>query len=140
LPCISIIIEILTGKQFLTIISLMGKWFIFWAIGVRLLIAGIKQATNPAFTAAGIFHLKDPESEVVVRELGYANICLGLVGVVSVFIPHWRIVSACSGGLYMGIAGMNHIIKKPAGANEVVAMISDIFIALISVVWIILSR
>jgi hypothetical protein len=140
LPCISIIIEIQTGKQSLTIIDLIGKWFVFWSIGVRLLVAGIKQAINPAFTAAGIFHLKDPESEVVVRELGYANICLGLVGIVSLFIPHWRIVSACSGGLYMGIAGVNHIIKKPAGTNEVVAMVSDIFIALVAAAWVLLSR
>ena len=32
------------------LIFLTGKWFLFWAIGLRLLIAGFKQVIDPGFT------------------------------------------------------------------------------------------
>jgi hypothetical protein len=131
LPALCVLAELLADQLPAPTMYLIGKWFIFWGIGVRLFTAGLKQVINPAFTAASIFHLKEKESQVVVRELGYANICLGIIGIVSLFIPHWRIVAACSGGLFFGIAGANHLIKKPAGINELIAMVSDVFIALV---------
>mgnify|MGYP006989339736 CR=1 FL=1 len=45
--------------------------------------------------------------------------------------------AAFVGGLYFGIAGINHIIKKPAGLNEWIAMVSDIFIFLVMVAYLI---
>lgn len=65
---------------------LIGKYFIFWAIGVRLLIAGFKQSLQPGFTSAQIFNIRNSEESLsVVRELGFANICLGLAGILSLF-------------------------------------------------------
>jgi len=131
LPSISIIIEyVIIGKQ-VSLIELSGKWFIFWAIGLRLFIAGVRQAIKPSFTAETIFHITNKESFVIVKELGFANICLGSIGIISLFLPDWRIVSAFAGGLFMGIAGINHILKKPVGLNEWIAMSSDIFIAVV---------
>ena len=34
------------------LMPLVGKWFVFWAVGARLFIAGIRQVIQPAFTAA----------------------------------------------------------------------------------------
>jgi hypothetical protein len=34
-------------------------------------------------------------------------------------------------GLYFGLAGIQHILKKPDSANESIAMISDLFIFLL---------
>jgi hypothetical protein len=113
-----------------TLILLVGKWFVFWAIGVRLFAAGLRQVSRPLFTLQQIFHIQDPSGQVVVRELGFANICFGLVGMLALFIPAWRPAAAFAGGLYMGIAGVYHLIKKPATPNEVVAMVSDIYILL----------
>ena len=48
LPIASIYIEAVTvaGSDFLWLI---GKWFVFWAAGIRLLLAGIRQiAVSPA--------------------------------------------------------------------------------------------
>jgi hypothetical protein len=118
------------------IMSLIGKWFVFWAIGVRLFTAGLKQAINPSFTAQNIFHLTDKDSFILVRELGYANICIGCLGVISLFIPTWRMPAAFVGGLFLGIAGVNHIIKKPVSLNETIAMISDLFIAIVMAAYI----
>ena len=131
-PCISIITD---NRSDQSLILLGGKWFVFWAIGIRLFTAGLKQAIKPAFTAEEIFHIKEPASQIIVRELGFANICFGLAGIMSLFIPEWRTAAAFTGGLYLGIAGVYHIIKKPSTANEVIAMISDLFIFLVMAVY-----
>jgi hypothetical protein len=107
---------------------LVGKWFVFWAIGVRLLAAGIRQSTKPLFTLQQIFRIQNPEGRVIVKELGFANICFGLTGIIALFIADWRPAAAFAGGLYMGIAGFYHVIKKPSSPNEVLAMVSDIYI------------
>jgi hypothetical protein len=130
LPVISIIINY-HYHQDEPLMLVIGKWFTFWAIGLRLLLAGLRQTIKPAFTAKEIFNLEGAESFVIVRELGFANLCFGLIGSLSLFMPEWRSAAAFTGGLYMGIAGIYHIIKKPEGFNEIVAMVSDIFIFLV---------
>ena len=116
--------------------AVIGKWFVFWAIGIRLLVAGIRQTLNPAFTAKDIFEIEDEKSYPIVRELGFSNLCSGLAAVISLYVPAWRITAAFIGGLYMGIAGINHAIRKPTGGNELVAMISDLFILVVMTVYI----
>lgn len=112
--------------------EVLAKWFIFSAVGLRLLLAGIKQTSDPAFTAKQIFHIEGQESFPILRELGFANICFGLVGIVSMFMVEWRLVSAFGSGLYYGFAGLQHLIKRPAGVNEKFALWTDlvIFVAL----------
>ena len=113
---------------------LIGKWFVFWVVGVRLFIAGLRQVMKPAFIAQEIFHIKSEESFVVVRELGFANICMGLVGILSILNPVWCPLVAIGGGLYFGLAGILHVIKKPVSTNETIAMVSDLlFFALMLV-------
>lgn len=108
--------------------NLFGKWFIFSAVGLRLFVAGIQQAIKPDFTAKEIFHIHSPESLPIVRELGFANICFGLVGIVSLFKPEWRIVSVFASGIYYGFAALLHLIKKPVGINETFALWTDVLI------------
>jgi hypothetical protein len=136
-PVISIWID--SGYQNIFSIILIGKWFVFWAIGIRLFTAGLRQAAKPAFTAKDIFHIDSIESHIIIRELGFANICFGLLGILSLFVPEWRTAAAFTGGMYMGIAGVYHIIKKPASPNEVIAMVSDIFIFLVMAGYVFIS-
>jgi hypothetical protein len=128
LPVVSIIVERFGFTSTLSPWELAGKWFTFWGVGVRLATAGVRQAAKPGFTARDIFHLSSPDAEVIVRELGFANICMGLGAIVSGFAPSWRMSAAFIGGLYFGIAGMMHVIKKPVTPNEKLALISDLFI------------
>jgi len=118
--------------------ALAGKWFIFSAVGLRLFAAGIKQVKDPAFTAKQIFHIEAAEALPVVRELGFANLCFGLVGILTLWLPQWRIVSAFASGIYYGIAGLQHLVKKPAGANEAFALITDIIIFAVLLVYFVL--
>jgi len=135
LPLVCPAVEILLNKEVQFSFDLIGKWFIFSAVGLRLFLAGIKQTTDPAFTAKEIFHIHSPESFPIVRELGFANLCFGLVGIISLFMPQWRIVSAFGSGLYYGIAGLQHLFKKPAGANEMFALVTDIIIFIFLLVY-----
>ncbi|HLY71746.1 MAG TPA: DUF6790 family protein [Puia sp.] len=128
LPVICTMAETSFFKEKLFSFALFGKWFIVSAVGLRLFTAGVKQTTDPAFTAREIFNISDVESLTVIRELGFANVCFGLTGIISLFMPEWRIVSAFGSGLYYGIAGFQHLFKKRAGANQTFAMITDILI------------
>ena len=136
LPIISFSIESLINKNEVNILVPIGKWFIFYAAGLRLFIAGIRQITKPAFTAREIFHFTTDESFPVIKELGFANVCSGLVAIVSLFLPAWRIISAFSSGLYYGFAGFAHLTKKPAGANERFALITDLIIFILLMIYI----
>ncbi len=137
LPALSVLSEWLISKNSPDSLALIGKWFIFWAVGIRLLLAGLRQVFNPAFTAKDIFHIDHERSHAIVRELGFANICFGLIGVISLFLPAWRLVSAFGSGLYYGIAGVNHFVRKSPSANETVAMVSDIFIFLALAIYVV---
>jgi len=138
LPLASVIITIYRdGLPFSLLLA--GKWLIFWAIGVRLFIAGIRQATNPAFTAQRIFSISGSDSFPIIRELGFANICIGLLGILSLWFPSWCGAAALSGGLYFGLAGMLHLFKKIDSRNEVIALASDLYIFLIMLFYLLIS-
>ena len=129
-PVVSFVIEYLFYDAVLAF-ETFSKWFIFSAVGLRLFIAGIRQSTNPAFTAKAIFHIDSTDSFPIVRELGFANICFGLVGIISLFKSDWRMASAFGSGLYYAFAALLHIIKKPASKNEQLALWSDLLICLL---------
>jgi hypothetical protein len=129
MPAISIGAEIIFEHELFNW-QLIGKWFIFWAVGIRLFTAGISQASNPGFTAR-IFQMKHQESFVVIRELGFANISLGVMGILSVIHNDWRLLAAIAGGLFLGIAGIQHLFKKPDSQNEVIAMFYDLTVLLV---------
>ena len=134
LPILCIIIQ-WRGQDATLAWPLMGKWFVFWPVGVRLFIAGLRQATKPAFTAREIFHLNSDDSFPIIKELGFANISMGGIAILSLFIPSWRIPAAAAGGLYFGLAGFLHLFKKRDSSNETIAMISDLYIFLLMVLY-----
>jgi hypothetical protein len=70
--------------------------------------------------------MKTRESFVVIRELGFANISMGIMGILSVINNNWRPLAAIVGGLYPGLAGFQHLFKKPDSRNEVIAMLYDL--------------
>lgn len=134
IPATGFFAEHLLQRTALTF-GLFGKWFIFSAVGLRLFVAGLQQTAKPAFTAKEIFHIDSPETLPVVRELGFANLCFGLVGIVSLFKPEWRTVSAFASGLYYVMAGLLHLLKKPASANETFALWTDLAIFFVLAVY-----
>jgi len=114
--------------------SLIAKWFVFWFVGVRLLLAGLRQITQPQYTARIILGLKSDESLVLVRELGFANVAMGLVGFCSVAIPGWRLAGALTGAVFYSLAGVNHALQTHRNRLENIAMGSDLLAAAILLV------
>ncbi len=110
---------------------LVGKWFVFWGVGVRLSLAGLRQYTRPAFTSRDILGIESPDVFVLVRELGAANIASGVVGLASLAMPTFILPSALAAGIFYAFAGIEHGKSKHRGVNETIAMVSDIFIAVV---------
>ena len=127
LPAACIGVESHGGAHGATIMALVGKWYVFWAVGVRLFGAGIRQVLQPRFTASEIFETDEPKAFGIVREVGFANLAMGTLGICSLYRPNWLVPAALTGGLYYGLAGLGHVVRKTRNANENVAMVSDGF-------------
>jgi hypothetical protein len=126
LPAASILVEMLYSAHTDTM-WLIGKWFVFWACGVRLVIAGLMQTLKPEFTAKSIFDIDAPAAHAIVREVGFGNIAMGTLGLASLFEPSWVVPAAIAGGIYYGLAGLGHLFRQ-GNLQERVALWSDLAI------------
>ena len=95
-----------------------GKWFVFWAVGVRLLIAGIRQVLQPSFTASTIFRITDPAAEKLVTEIGFGNLSMGLVAALTLLFPAWLVRAGLTGGLYLALADFKHLANSHRTREE----------------------
>lgn len=66
-PLLSVAFETVTGRS-VPGAALIGKWFVFWSVGIRLLLAGARQVIQPEYTANVILGLKSDESPLLVRD------------------------------------------------------------------------
>lgn len=130
LPLASIAAEYSWLHTSTDLVMLTGKWFAFWGVGMRLGLAGVRQAFNPAFTARDIFEIDDERVNPIVRELGFANLSLGLLGLLAL-LPGWAAPAALAGGLFFALAGWKHVTASERNMTRTVAMVSDLFIALV---------
>jgi hypothetical protein len=136
LPVASTAVDALWFNGGATLTFLIGKWFVFWTAGVRLLLAGIRQAGQPRFTAESIFGVKDPAANAVVREIGFANLSMGALGLVSLAQPAWVVPAAIAGGLYYGLAGVGHMLRSNRNFNEQTALVTDLMIFVVLAVFV----
>ena len=83
LPIVSILIEFFVPHSSHDLLFLIGKWFVFWSVGIRLMLAGVRQIANPTFTADAIFGVKEKGALTIVQELGFGNLSIGLLSVAS---------------------------------------------------------
>jgi len=116
------------------LLELVGKWFLFCGVGMRLTVAGLSQILNPGFTAA-MLHL-DAGSHVIVQELGFTNLLLGGIALLSLFQPGYRVL-ATGGAGFMGFAGFLHLsrLSPETTTNETLALISDFWIFVVAMVY-----
>jgi hypothetical protein len=131
LPLISVAAEVPMLPDATALMGLIGKWFTFWAVGVRLFVAGMMQVFRPRFTAEDIFGIGDPGAQGLVREIGFGNLAIGTLGVLSLFFPDFLLPAAIVGGLYYGLAGIGHLARKDRNLKEQVALVSDFGIFLL---------
>jgi hypothetical protein len=135
LPVVSILWEMLASSG-QGLIFLIGKWFVFWAVGGRLFTAGIKQMLQPEFTAKTIFEIEDPGAMKVVAELGVSNVAIGAISLLSLYFQQWIMPAAVYGVFFYGLAGVRHLGNRGRNRIETVATASDLWIALVLAVYI----
>jgi hypothetical protein len=114
--------------------GLLLQWLVFWAVGVRLLLAGLRQIFQPGYTAEVILGIKGDDCRRLIRELGFGNMAIGCIGAGSLFYDGWLLPAAFAGAVFYGLAGVNHFLHKARGANENVAMVSDVLVAVVLVI------
>lgn len=134
-PLLSIVGQvILTDRAALgaaAYLAIIAKWYVFWALGVRLSAAGARQIIQPRYTAETILGRGGDDSMFFVRELGFANLAIGCVGLGSLFTPSWVTPAAMLGAIFYGLAGINHAAHHARGKLQNLAMGSDLFAAVV---------
>jgi hypothetical protein len=93
------------------------KWFIFWGLGIRLFFKGIRLASTP-------------QSHLTLLELGFANMALGAMGILSLINDQWRLIAAIAGAIYFGLTDMLRLLKKTNSRHERVALVYNILVFL----------
>jgi hypothetical protein len=132
LPIVSGVIELATvgGDPVLA----FGKWWAFWGVGTRLLVAGLAQVSGRGPTSE-ILGATTPNVQVrqLTRELGTANIGMGLAGLLAV-VPGWAVPASLAGGVFLLIAGLLHVAKRGKNAQESLATWTDLLVGAVVVV------
>jgi hypothetical protein len=137
LPIVSGTIELLVAGG--DPVLVYGKWFLFWGVGTRLLVAGISQAIRPGFTVQNILGSPNAGADQIAQELGFANIPIGAVAIAAAFVPGWAIPVAIIGGLFLGLAGFRHVAKRHPNAKESLATWTDILIFVVMAIFVVYS-
>jgi hypothetical protein len=132
LPLISIVAQLTSAHDpwsAAVVLPVIAKWYVFWGVGVRLLLAGLRQIIQPRYTAETLLGLKSEDSLFLVRELGFANVAMGGAGVASIMLHSWVAPVALMGAVFYGLAGINHCLHGPRNKFENLALVSDLFAA-----------
>ena len=135
LPIVSIVVELVLSGGSADPVFVVGKWFLFWGAGIRLLIAGISQSIRPGFTAENILGSTTSDSGVnqIVQELGFANLGFGLVATIGAWLSGWQVAAAIGPGLFLLLAGIRHLPKKGKNTKEWIATLTDLLVGAILV-------
>lgn len=128
-------VELTQYGTHLSVLLVLGKWLVFWGIGVRLFTAGVRQIIKPGLTSEGILRISGEKVWILVRELGAANVGIGLAAIASLWKSAWQPPAALAGGLFLGFAGALHAANKHREFAENLAMYSDLFVAAIALVF-----
>ena len=135
-PLISIVAQLLVQHGEIAsavALPIIAKWYVFWAVGVRLGSAGLRQIIQPRYTAETILGIKSADSLFLVRELGFANAAMGSAAIGSLWAPSWVAPLALTGAIFYGLAGINHCLHRNRNAQENLTLVSDLFAAAILV-------
>jgi len=130
-PVGAIVIEHSLLHSAAPLMALVGKWFVFWAAGVRLALAGLRQYFDPRFTAEQIFDIHNDDALPLVRELGIANFAVGTVGILSLLRPDFVLPSAIVAAIFYGVAGFRHAAQPTRNTKETFAMATDLFASVV---------
>ncbi|MFT3704302.1 MAG: hypothetical protein QM802_18180 [Agriterribacter sp.] len=123
LPALSVLIQHHVTKETITA-SLLGKWFILWVLGVRLLVVGFVQVVRRGRSAVQ----QSEDGLDLVKIAGLVKMGLSLLGFLCVTHPQWSLLPTITVGIYLGLAGFQHDFKKPSTTEGWISMIYDMVV------------
>jgi hypothetical protein len=106
-----------------------GIWKTEYKDGFARLLTPYLQTIQPSYTAKKILGIEGDDVFLVARELGFANLSIGAVGLASIYFNEWTLAGALSGGLFYGFAGISHVLHKKRNTLQNVAMVTDLLAA-----------
>ena len=120
--------------------TIIFKWILFWAVGIRSVSAGLVQLIYPQYTAQTIFELTNgTDFYIFIRELGVANFSIGVTAIISFWKKLWRYPAAFISLIFNTFLVINHILHFQAGLNELVSLGADIFVVFMLTLFLIKS-
>ena len=91
------------------LLPLVGRWFVFWAVGWRLFLDGAMQVVRrggPGFR---------PEAAV-------AALAIGATGLMAIHRGHWTPAAAMAGGIFLGGLALLRLADRGSGGSRAVAV------------------
>lgn len=124
LPLVSAAVEYHFTKTGMSAV-LVGKWFIFWTVGIRFLVAGFTQVIRQG---RGALILQGDTTGGFGKVLGLVKMLLAGMAFLCVMKDSWSLLAAITVGVYVGLAGFQHDFKKPNTAEGWISMVYDMIV------------
>lgn len=131
----TVVLPIVSGAVELAVaggdpLLVLAKWWVFWGVGTRLLLAGLTQVSGKGATTrilgGGAPSVQETQ---LTRELGVANIAMGAAGLLAL-VPGWSAPVGIAGALFLLLAGLMHVTKKGKNPQETVATWTDLIVGI----------
>ncbi len=94
--------------------------------------AGLMQTLNPAYTER-LLNV-GTENMLIIQELGFANLGIGVIAMISLFVPAFRKPAAVAGGIFLTGAAILHLLRLSIiEFGEVMSLAGDLLIVAVAV-------
>jgi hypothetical protein len=89
-------------------VSIFLAYYLFIGVGIQGVLTGILQMNKPDIVVSFV---QWPYSPFLI-ELGMANLALGLLGIVSIWLDSsWKLAASVAYGLFLLFTGVGHVIN-----------------------------
>ena len=127
LPLICIITEHLISAEPIDPV-LIGKWFMFWGMGVQLFLTGLLGYL--ALRIASLKNWTDTRTAYFsgIGDSKLLNIAVGVLAMLSLYFNRFREATAIAGGIFFGLRAFGRLIRKSDLGGESLLILSDLFL------------
>ncbi len=128
----------------LDIFYYLGKWYVFWAGGVRLFASGLRQTLGPRLRHKQPVEVDREPSERTAQRLSLVKLLIGALCIATEFVfsvPFMPSVATLPAGVvaagaFYGLSGLHHVRTPTRNARQTLAMVTDLLVfAVLAVVF-----